>query len=102
MMVRDADDARAEHDPLGARGGDRHEDLGRRDDLPSGRVMLADEGLVVAQPVEAFDQLQIALERKRRVLAEPVQLRHEVSDFLIRSLCASVADYTALVQLTSS
>ncbi len=64
--------------------------------------MLADEGLVVAQPVEAFDQLQVALERKRRVFAEPVKRGHEDTEFHIRSLCASVADYTALAHLVSS
>ena len=39
--------------------------------------MLADPRLVVAPGIEFFDQLEVALERQRRVLADGVEGRHE-------------------------
>ena len=68
VVIADADHAGAELDVAGPLGGRGDEDLGRGDDLAAGRVVLADPGLVPAQPVEVVDQLQIALERQRRVL----------------------------------
>ncbi len=56
-------------------GGD--EDLGRGDDLVAGRVVLAEPGFVEAELVEMLDQLQIALERERRVLADRVERGQE-------------------------
>ena len=77
VVVRDADHAGAELDVLGALGRGGDEDLGRGDDLGSGGVVLADPGLVPAEGVEVLDQLQVALERQRRVLAGGVERRHE-------------------------
>jgi hypothetical protein len=69
VVVRERDDAGAELDVAGALRGGRDEDLRRGDDLAAGGVVLADPRLVVAEAVEVLDQLQIALERERRVLA---------------------------------
>src|SRR6202035_5875357 len=41
VMVRDADHARAEHDTARAPGGGGDENIRRRNDLPSGGMMLA-------------------------------------------------------------
>ena len=53
------------------------EDLGRGDQLPAGRMVLADPRLVVAELVEPFDQLHVAVHRQRGVLADPVERRQE-------------------------
>ena len=50
---------------------------GRGDDLGAGGVVLADPRLVVAEPVEVHDQVEVALERQRRVLARRVERGHE-------------------------
>ena len=86
VMIRDADDAGAEHDPPGARRGDRHEDFGRRDYFPSRRMMLADERLFVAERVEPLDQLQVAFEAERRVFADAVERGDENSELHHSSL----------------
>ena len=71
VVVADADHAGAELDVAGPLGGGGDEDLRRGDDLGAGRVVLADPRLVEAEPVEVLDQLEVALERQRRVLARP-------------------------------
>ena len=53
---------------------------GRGDDLAARRVVLADPGLVVAELVEVHDQVEVALQRQRRVLAGRVERRHEDSE----------------------
>ena len=73
MVVGQARHARAEHDVLGALGGGGDEDLGRGDQLPAGRVVLADPHLVVAEVVEPLDQLHVAVEGQRRILADAVE-----------------------------
>ena len=70
-------DAGAEADVLGALRGGGDEDLGRGDDLVAGRVVLAEPGLVEAEVVEVLDQLEVALERQRRVLADRVERGQE-------------------------
>src|SRR5438445_217727 len=62
-----------------ARGpdGDAEEDLGRRDDLVAGGVVLADPGFLEAELVEPLDQLEVALESERRVLAGRMERGHE-------------------------
>ena len=77
VVVGQRRDAGAEADVLGAlrRGGD--EDLGRGDDLVPGGVVLAEPGLVEAERVEVLDQLQVALERQRRVLAHGMERGQE-------------------------
>ena len=77
VVIGQRDDAGAEADVTGALGGGGDEDLGRGDQFPAGRVMLADPGLVVAELVEPFDQLEVAVDRQRGILADAVKRRHE-------------------------
>src|SRR5205823_13840848 len=77
MVVRQADHAGPELDMPRALGRDTDEQLGRGDDLPPGAVMLADPGLVETKAVEPLDQLEIALQRQRRVLRKSVEGRHK-------------------------
>ena len=65
--------AGAQADVPGALGGGGDEHLGRGDDLVAGRVVLAEPGLVEAQLVEVLDELQVALQRQRRVLAHRME-----------------------------
>ena len=58
----------------------RDEHLGRRDDLVAARVVLADPHLVEAEAVEMLDQVEVALERERRVLPGRVERGHEESE----------------------
>jgi hypothetical protein len=70
MVVGQGDDPRAELDALRplARGGEEH--LGRPDGLPAARMMLAAPELVVPEPVEMLDEIEIAAELQHRVLAD--------------------------------
>ena len=61
-------------------GGRRDEHLGRRDDLVAAGVVLADPRLVEPEAVEVLDQLEVALERERRVLPDRVERGHEESE----------------------
>src|ERR1700741_2997981 len=54
VVVRQRDDACAEPDVLGAFGNRGDKQLRRGDGFESRRVMLADPGLVVPEPVEPF------------------------------------------------
>jgi hypothetical protein len=80
VVVRERDDARAKANPLRSlrRRGD--EDLRRRDDFASGRVVLTDPRFVEAQGVEVLDELEIALQCQRRVGARAVERGDEVSE----------------------
>ena len=77
VVVGQGRHARAEADVPRAlcRGGDEH--LGRGDDLVAGGVVLAEPGLVEAELVEMLDELQVALERQGRVLADRVERGQE-------------------------
>ena len=77
VVVRQARHARAEHDVARALGGRGDEDLGRGDELPPGRVVLAHPHLVVAEVIEPLDQFHVARQRERGVLADPVERREE-------------------------
>jgi hypothetical protein len=77
VVVGQRDDAGAEPDMLGALGGKGDEDLGRRDDLVAGRVVLADPRLVKAELVEPHHQIEIALETGGRVLLVGMEGRQE-------------------------
>ena len=70
VVVRERHDAGAELDVLGPlrRRGD--EDLGAADDLVAARVVLAEPGLVVAEPIERLDPLEVVLEGERRALPD--------------------------------
>ena len=77
VVVGQRDHAGAQADVAGALGGGGDEDLGRRDQLPAGGVVLADPGFVVAELIEPLDQLQVAVDRQRGILAHAVKGRHE-------------------------
>src|SRR5262249_20269656 len=77
MVIGQARHAGAEPDVLGALDGGADEDLRRRDQLPAGRVMLADPGFVVAEPVEPLEQFHVAREREVGIFAEAVERREE-------------------------
>ena len=77
MMIRNRDDAGAELDSLGALGGRDQEHLGRRDRLPSGRVMLADPEFVVVKFVEPLREFEIALKLERGMLTDRMMRREE-------------------------
>ena len=77
VVVGQRDDAGAEPDVARALGGGGDEHLGAGDDLEAGRVVLADPGLVVVEPVEMDQQLHVALERQQRVLVQGMEGREE-------------------------
>ena len=80
VVVGQADDAGAEADVAGALGGGGDEDLGGGDQFPAGAVVLADPGFVVAELVEPFEQLEVAVHRERGVFPDAVEGRHEDSE----------------------
>ena len=77
VVVAGADHAGAELDRARPLRGGRDEDLGRRDRLAAGRVVLADPGLVEPEPVEVLDELEVAVEQQRRVLTGRMERGHE-------------------------
>src|SRR5262249_13777777 len=79
MVVRQRHHAGAEPDVARAlgRGGQKH--LRTGDDLEAAGVMLAHPGFVIVQPVEMLDQLHVAVDRQRRVLAQRMEGREEDS-----------------------
>src|ERR1043166_3848129 len=50
--------------------GGRDKQLGARDDLEAGRMMLADPGLVIVHPVEMDQEIHVTFEREKRILGE--------------------------------
>ena len=77
VVIGEADDAGAELDMARPFGRHRHEDFGRGADLRSRRMMLAAPGFVIAAAVEPLDQLEIALQRERRIDAWLVERRQK-------------------------
>ncbi len=77
VVVGQRDDAGAEPDVPGAlgRGGDEH--LRAGDQLEAARMMLADPRLVIIQPVEVLQQLEVALDRQGRVFVVIMERRQE-------------------------
>ena len=80
VVVGQRADPGAELDVLGPLRGDGDEDLGRRDDLEPGGVVLADPGLLEPEAVHRDNQVEVALDRERRVLPDRVEGCHEVSE----------------------
>src|SRR5207249_5580692 len=58
-------------------GDDRDENFRRADDLEPGGMVLADPGLVKAEPVEPHRQFEIAVEAGRRVLLHRMERRQK-------------------------
>src|SRR5262245_52051618 len=77
MVIGQRDYAGAELDAPGPLGGGGDDKLGRGDDLVAARVVLADPGLVIAELVEPLDELEVALQRQRRVLVVGMERRQE-------------------------
>jgi hypothetical protein len=77
MVIGEAGHARSQHDVARALGGGCDHDLGGGDQLPPRRVMLADPHLVIAQVVEPFDQLHVAIDGEGGILADTVKGREE-------------------------
>ena len=77
MLVRQAEHAGAELDPLGLRYQRREEHEGRLDRLRGEREMLAEPDLVEADRVRAFDDFQVFL--KERVVA-PFEVLNRVHE----------------------
>ncbi|HMK98839.1 MAG TPA: hypothetical protein VK428_01485 [Acidimicrobiales bacterium] len=67
----------SEPDVAGTLGGGGDEQLGRADDLVTGRVVLADPRLVEAELVQADEELEVTLQGERRVLARRLERGHE-------------------------
>ena len=80
MVVGQRVHTAAETQVLRAGGGGRDEYLGRRDDLVAAGVVLADPRLVEAERIEVLEQLEVALESKRRVLPGRVERCHEEAE----------------------
>ena len=59
VVIRQRHNTGTQSNALRACRGSSHEDLRRGDDLTAGRVVLANPGLVVAQPIEVLEQRQI-------------------------------------------
>src|SRR5436190_20363386 len=77
MVIGERRDAGSQSDLLRPFRGRRDEHLRRGDDLATGRMVLADPRLVVAEPVQSLDQFQVALEGERWVLVGLVERGQE-------------------------
>lgn len=73
VVVRQTDDTGAKAEVAGALGRGGHEHLGGGNGFPSGAVMLADPGFVVAEAVEPLEQFEIAFQSQGGILAKPVE-----------------------------
>jgi hypothetical protein len=77
VVVRQRHDTGAEPDVAGALGRRGNEHLRASDQLEAAGMMLADPRFVIIQPVQVFEQFEVALDRKRRVLVVVVERREE-------------------------
>ena len=77
VVIRQRHHAGAEADVFGALGGGGDEDLGRGDDFEAGRVVLADPGFLVAQPIQVLDQFKVAVQSFSWILVERMERRQE-------------------------
>ena len=73
VVVGQRHDAGAEADVAGALGGGGDKHLGAGNDLETRRMVLADPGLVVVEPVEMLQQLHVAVDRQQRVLVQGME-----------------------------
>ena len=79
MVIGQAGHARAQHDVPCALGGSRDHQFRRGNQLPAGRVVLADPGLVIAEVIEPLDQLHVAGEGQGGIFADSMEGRQEDS-----------------------
>ncbi len=73
LMIGERGNARAEADVLRALGKRGDEEFWTRDQLVTGRMMLADPCFVVTEPVHPLDEFDVALNRQRRVFVDRVK-----------------------------
>ena len=81
MMVRQAGHAGAQADVLRPFRGSGDHQFRQGNQFPTGGMVLADPGFVVAKPVEPFQQLHIAGDRQCRVFADTMERGEEDSEF---------------------
>ena len=81
MMVGQRDHAGPELDALGPLAGCRQEHFRRCDHFPAGGMVLAAPELVIAEPIELLDQIEITAELQHRVLADRVMRGEEGPKF---------------------
>ncbi len=77
VVIGQRDHAGAELDALGALGRGGDEEFGAGDDLEAGRMVLADPGLVIAEPIEHLDQLEVAMQGLGGVAIQRMERGHE-------------------------
>ena len=77
VVIGQRDDAGGELDALRALAGRGEEHLGRGDHLPAARMVLAAPELVIAEPVELLDKVEIAAELQHRMLADRMMRREK-------------------------
>ena len=77
IVIGQRDHPRAEPDRARPFRGHRDEQLGRADQLPTRRMMLADPGLVITEPIEPLHQLQVTVQTGGRVLVHRMEGRQE-------------------------
>jgi hypothetical protein len=73
VVIRQRDHTGTEHDVLGSFGRCCNEELGRVDGLHAGRVVFADPGLGETEFVEQRHELEVTLERERRILSNRME-----------------------------
>src|SRR5437016_3408279 len=83
MVVGQRDHARPELDMTRPSGRRRYEYLRRCNRLPPGTVVLTYPGFVVAQGVELLNELEVAFESKRWILAQRVERSQEDAELHI-------------------
>ena len=79
-MIRQRTDAGAEFDVFGAFGDGGDDQLRRRNQFGSGRMVLADPRFVVAQRVEPRNQLEISMEKKGGINTSAVHRREKYAE----------------------
>jgi hypothetical protein len=77
VVIGQGDDAGSEFDTLRPLAGGGQEHLGRADHLPAARMVLAAPELVIAEPVEMLDEVEVAAELQQRMLADRMVRREK-------------------------
>ena len=81
MMIRQADHPRPQPDVPGALRRGSHKHLRRRDRFPPRAMVFPDIGFVKPQRIQPLDQLQVPLQRQRRVFPNPMERSHKDAEF---------------------
>ena len=81
VVIRKGNHARAEPDAMGSLGRGGQEEFRGGDHLPAGGVVFTAPELVETQAVEVLNEVEIAAQLQRRVLADGVVGREEGAEF---------------------